>query len=151
LSNAFNYIVSIPILVFFCWLFGIVPGWTFLLLPLALIQLLAMAFGLALITSSLTPFFRDLVQLLEVAFVGWFFATPVLYPASLPRTNLPEAAYRIYELNPMAGVISMVRVVFLGEQVPMSTLIVSWVGTAIVLGFGLWLFRRLEPRFSTAV
>lgn len=151
LSNAFNYVVSVPILLLFCTLFGIVPGWTFFLLPVALLQLLAMAFGLALITACLTPFFRDLVQLLEVAFIGWFFATPVLYPASLPQTNLPVWVYRLYELNPMAGVISMVRVVFLQEEVPASTLIVSWVGTAIILGIGLTLFRRLEPRFSTVL
>jgi ABC-type polysaccharide/polyol phosphate export permease len=151
LSNAFNYVVSIPILIAFCWMFGIAPGRALLLLPLALLQMLLLALGLALIAACLTPFFRDLIQLLEVAFVGWFFATPVLYPTSLPRSNLSETAFRLYELNPMAGVVSLVRVAFLGEEAPVSTLAISWAGTALVLVAGVWLFRRLESRLPTAV
>lgn len=151
LSNAFNYVVSLPLLLAFCWIFGVVPGWTLVLLPVAVLQMLGVAFGLALITSSLTPFFRDLVQLLEVLFIGWFFATPVLYPASLPRANLSPSMFAVYELNPMAGMISLVRIVFLGERVPASTLVISWIGTALFLLVGALIFRRLAPRFSSAV
>ena len=72
------------------------------------------------------------------------------YPASLPQTNLPGWAYRLYELNPMAGAISLIRVVFLDEPVPASMLTASIVGTLIFLLVGLALFRRLAPRFPTA-
>ncbi len=151
LSNAFNYIVAVPILVGFCWIFGIAPGWKLLLLPLALLQLGLLALGLSLLAASMTPFFRDLLQLLEVVFIGWFFATPVLYPVSLPRTNLPEWIRSFYEWNPMVGAISFVRTVFLDEEIVTGTYAVSWVGTLLILGLGILVFRRLAPRFATVV
>ena len=151
LSNLFNYLVSIPILIVFCSLFGIKPGLSFLLLPVAVLQVLLLATGLGLIAAALTPFFRDLVQLMEVVFVGWFFATPVLYPASLAQTNLPANLYTFYQLNPMTGAISLVRVVFLREEVPWTTLGVSGVGTLILLATGLFLFNRMSQRFPSAV
>ena len=150
LSNAFNFIVALPILIVFCLLWGIVPGPQLLLLPLALLQLFALAVGLALIAASLTPFFRDTVQLLEVLFVGWFFATPVLYPMSLVESNLPEAVRAVYAFNPMAGAVSLVRMVFLGEEVSRSVLLMSIPGTLGFLLIGIVLFGRLSPRFSSA-
>jgi ABC-type polysaccharide/polyol phosphate export permease len=149
LSNAFNFLVALPILVVFCLLWGVVPGPALLLLPLALLQLLLLAVGLGLIAASLTPFFRDTEQLLEVLFVGWFFATPVLYPMSLAEANLPPAILAVYIFNPLAGAISLVRVVFLGEQVAPAVLLASLPGTLVILLCGLLLFRRLAPRFSS--
>ena len=68
----------------------------------------------------------------------------------LPQANLPGWAYTLYELNPMTGAISLIRMVFLGEQVPLSTLGTSIAGTCLLLGIGIVVFRRLAPRFSTA-
>lgn len=151
LANLFNYVVSIPILLVFCVSFGIKPGLSLLLLPLSVLQLLLLAIGLGLIVAGLTPFFRDLVQLLEVVFVAWFFATPVLYPISMAQTNLPPGLFSVYHLNPMTGAISLVRVVFLGEAVPWPTLAVSAIGTVLLLVFGLFLFKRMSGRFPSAV
>jgi len=148
LSNAFNYLVSLPILIAFCLLFGVRPSWTLLLLPLALLHLLALALGLSMIAAGLTPFFRDLVQLLEVVFVGWFFATPILYPASMAEQNLPPGMHRLYELNPMNGAISFVRTVFLNEPVRPQALAISVVGALIFLVVGTVLFNRLSRRFA---
>lgn len=151
LSNLFNYVVSIPILIVFCWLFGIAPGPTLLLLPLVLLLLLLLAMALGLIAACLTPFFRDLVQLLDVIFVAWFFATPVLYPASMARTNLPDGVYSLFQFNPALGAIGLVRTVFLGEPVSWPALGVSLVGTVILLAVGVALFNRLASRFPSAI
>ncbi len=149
LSNAANYLVSLPILVLFNLLFGIVPGKTVLLLPLALLHLLALALALGLIFACVTPFFRDLIQLLELGFIAWFFATPVLYPISFPAANLSAPAFVLYRLNPATGTISLLRATFLGEPVAPGTLVYSTVVTLILLALAAGLFRRLAPRFSS--
>ena len=84
-------------------------------------------------------------------FVAWFFATPVLYPASLAQANLPAKLYSIYNLNPMTGAITLVRIVFLGESPPLETLAISAVGTLIILAIGVTLFNRMSTRFPSAV
>jgi len=150
LSNLVNYLVALPLLLLFLLYFGIRPGPALLLLPLALLQLVAVATGLALVVACLTPFFRDLVPLLEALFLGWFFATPVLYPASLPQTNLPRAAFAVYELNPMAGAMALVRVAFLGEGVAWEPILAALPATGALLWIGLVLFRRIAPRLPDA-
>jgi lipopolysaccharide transport system permease protein len=148
-SNAANYLVALPILLLFNLLFGIVPGPTLLLLPLAMLYLLALALALGLIFACVTPFFRDLIQLLELGFIAWFFGTPVLYPISFPAENLSVPAFVLYRLNPATGAISLVRAAFLGESVAPATLIYSTISTLILLVLAVGLFRRLAPRFSS--
>jgi ABC-type polysaccharide/polyol phosphate export permease len=150
LSNGVNYLISIPVLVAFSWVFGVRPGPELLLFPLVALQLFALTLGIALIGASLTPFFRDTTQLLEIAFVAWFFATPVLYPTTLAAQNLPELGFRLYQLNPLAGAISLVRAVFFGEAVSYSLVLSSVVVAVLVLLIGLIVFRRLSAGFTTA-
>jgi ABC-2 type transport system permease protein len=149
LSNTTNYLVSLPILVLFNLLFGIEPGFSILLLPLLLLHLIGLALGLGLIFACVTPFFRDLIQLLELLFIAWFFASPVLYPLDFPKSNLPPGAFVLYQLNPATGVLSLVRSVFLGEPLAVSAVIYSTLSTLLLLVLGLTLFHRLSPRFSS--
>ena len=151
LANGVNYVISVPLVVVFNLFFGIHPGWTIVLLPVALVFLTVLATGLGLLAASLTPFFRDLTQLLDLVFLAWFFASPVIYPLSFPRENLPQAAFTLYELNPVAGAMMLVRAALLQESLDPWTVGLSTLSAAALLVLGWRVFRRLEPRFSTAV
>src|SRR6266540_1576585 len=114
-SNAINYLMTLPLLITFNLLFGITPTLSLLLLPCALLLLLLIALGIGVLLAALMPFFRDLQHLIEVLFTIWFFLTPVLYPMSLVRQNLPEGLLPLYALNPMVGIMHLVHAVFLGQ------------------------------------
>jgi homopolymeric O-antigen transport system permease protein len=148
LSNAVNYLVTIPLLLVFNLLFGIVPGLSILLLPVAVLLLLLVATGVGLLTAGLALFFRDLLQLLDVVFTAWFFATPVLYPMSLLTQNLPDSLLPLYYLNPMVGAIHFVQAIFLGGSLPVTAVVMSVCASAVLLGIGLGVFSRLVPHFS---
>lgn len=150
LSNAVNYLAMIPILLVFNLIFGIVPSFTVLLLPLAFLLLLLVATGVGLIMASLVPFFRDLLQLLDILFMTWFFATPVLYPMSFLSKDLPASLLLLYELNPMVGAICLTRAVFLGEPVHVAAIAMSALGGLCLLGMGTWVFSHMMPRFCDA-
>ena len=143
LSNAVNYVVTIPLLLIFNLLFGMAPTLSFLLLPCMLLLLLLMATGVGLLLAALMPFFRDLQHLIEVLFTIWLFLTPVFYPMSLIRQNLPEGLVPLYELNPMVGTIHLVRAVFLDQPVPWASVAIATGGAVCLLGLGLWVFQRL--------
>lgn len=151
LSNATNYLVAVPVLVGFNLIFGIVPDVKILLLPLALLLLLGLGLGLGLLAAAITPFFRDLIQLLELFLLAWFFASPVLYPTTLPETNLPAPVFALYQLNPVVGAQSLVRGVFLGQTVSVTSVLISAAGTLLLLLLGLWVFARAAPRFTTVL
>lgn len=151
-SNTVNYLVTLPLILLFLACAGILPTWNFLLLPLGIAMLLAMTLGLGLILAAVAPFFRDLLQLLEVLMQVWFFATPILYPMSLPEDQLDHVAngifWDIYRLNPMVGIIRLFQSIFLGLPVPWKEVGVAAFGTVVLLAVGIWLFRKQTPRFS---
>ncbi len=89
LSNAINYVVTLPLLILFNLLFGIAPTLSLLLLPCVLLLLLLVATGVGILLAALMPFFRDLQHLIEALFTVWLFFTPVLYPMTLVTQNFP--------------------------------------------------------------
>ena len=143
LSNAVNYLMTLPLLITFNMLFGIAPSLSLLLLPCALLLLLLVAIGVGLLLAALMPFFRDLQHLIDVLFTMWFFLTPVLYPMSLVKQNLPEDLLPVYELNPMVGAVHLVHTVFSGQPLPGTSVAVAVGGGLCLLSLGIWVFQRL--------
>ena len=150
LSNAVNYLVALPLLLLFNLAFGVAPGRSLLWLPAAVLLLTLLAVGIGLIAASLTPFFRDLLQLLEVGFAAWFFATPVLYPETLAAENLAGGWWLVYELNPMVGITVLIRAAFLQQPLRLDAVAISAVGCLVLLALGAWIFHRLAPSFTEA-
>ena len=148
LSNAVNYLITLPLLIIFNLLSGIAPTLSLLLFPCMLLLLLLVALGVGLLLAALMPFFRDLQQLIEVLFTMWFFLTPVLYPMSLVFQNLPAWFLPLYELNPMVGTMHLVHTVFLGQPLPGTSVAVALGGVLCLLGLGLWVFQRLAMHAS---
>jgi lipopolysaccharide transport system permease protein len=148
LSNAVNYVVTLPILIMFNLLVGIAPTPSLLLLPCVLLLLLFVATGVGLLLAALMPFFRDLQHLIEALFTMWLFLTPVLYPMTLVTQNFPESLLPLYKLNPMVGTIRLVHAVFLGQPLPGRSVAVAVVGSLCLLSLGLWVFQRLAMRVS---
>ena len=148
LSNAINYVVTLPLLILFNLLFGIVPTLSLLLLPCALLLLLLMATGVGMLLAALMPFFRDLQHLIEALFTIWLFLTPVLYPMTLVTQNFPENLLPLYKLNPMVGIMRLVHAVFLGQPWPGQSLAVAIAEVFCLLGLSLWVFQRLVVHVS---
>jgi homopolymeric O-antigen transport system permease protein len=126
--------------------FGFWPGWSLLILPLAITLFFAFTAGLVLLISSLAMYLRDVLQILNTVLLVEFFACPILYPI----TMIPEK-YRIYiELNPLTPFLNLVRASLFPTAVPLDIrdvgMALGWALGSLVLGF--LVFRRLEPGFT---
>lgn len=142
LSSGVNYILSVPVLLVFGLVFGVYPRMSMLLLPLALILLLALASGTGLLLATLIPRFRDVQHLLEVAFVSWFLLTPVVYPITEIEARLSDRALFLYSLNPMVGIMQLVHAAFFGESVALWNMMSAVLVVFAVLMCGVWVFQR---------
>jgi lipopolysaccharide transport system permease protein len=121
------------------------PALPLAVLPLILALQLLFTLGLALACAAVSVHLRDLVHLLPVILLVWFYATPVFYPQSLvpPRFEL------LITLNPMAHFIAAYRAVILDAAWPAPTSIAAASLAAIIsLVIGSALFRRLSPHFA---
>jgi lipopolysaccharide transport system permease protein len=103
---------------------------------------------LALVTSALNVFYRDIKYIVPLAIQLGMFATPIIYSMSM----VPERLRHWFLLNPMAVVVDGVRRVLLHGQPPeLSSL---WVSTALVALGGLLAygyFKRVEVKFADLI
>lgn len=157
LSSLMNYLMALPVLIVYNLIAGIWPGWSLLGLPVALGLTLLVAVGVGLLIASLAPFFRDLLQVLEVIFMAWFFATPIFYASSFIQDTFVQKGWSpalliFLKFNPMVGAVEAMHAVFLGPAISWSS-VWSEVWIAFVIGLALlalgWhCFSHMADRFG---
>jgi lipopolysaccharide transport system permease protein len=116
-------------------------------LPLLLLAVplqLALTLGLGLLLGAVNVFFRDIAQVLGMVFTGWFYLTPIVYPAAA----VPARFRGWIALNPLTALVELYRQSFLGGApalVPGTGALA--LAAAVLLCAGFLLFRRLKAAF----
>ena len=103
-----NLLINIGVLVVFALINGVTPTWTWLLVPLSVIELYVLALGVSFLLGSINVKFRDISSIWEVIIQALFYCAPIIYPISMVADYSVFAA-RIVLLNPIAQVIQDVR------------------------------------------
>jgi lipopolysaccharide transport system permease protein len=138
------------LLAFACmqWYYGLMPGWSLLLLPLAIVQALLVSFGISLWFSAAAVRYRDVAHALPFVLQVLFWISPVGYEAG----SIPGSAATAYWLNPMTAPLQLFRLALLGSaQLPGDLFLLSTgTGILILLG-GAWYFHRMEADFADVI
>jgi lipopolysaccharide transport system permease protein len=125
--------------------YGVHPGWPIVLLPLVLIECIALALGVGTVVSSLSIENRDWERALGFVLSVGLWLSPVIYAPSM----IPASVRSIYHLNPMVGVLLGFRAaLFDGFPVPTWELLYSAACAAALLAVGIWAFRRSEVQLA---
>lgn len=123
-----------------------VVAWLYL--PLIMSVEYIMALGVAMLSSSITVFFRDLQYILGILSMAWQFLTPIMYPLDI----VPKDMQPIFMLNPMTPIIMAYRDILYYGQVPHLSTLTSALGFGvIILAVGALVFGRLKKRFAEAL
>ena len=116
-----------------------------LCLPVIMIVEYLMALGIALISSSLTVYFRDLEHILAIVAMAWLYATPICYP----ETMVPEKYLSLYRLNPVTPVVNAYRdVLYYGRTPDLRTLVLAVCIGIVTVVLGVLIFGKLQRRFA---
>jgi lipopolysaccharide transport system permease protein len=116
-------------------------------LPSALVLLvpyMLLATGVGAVLAALQTLLRDVEHVVQVVITVLFYASPILYPASL----IPKAFEAWIRYNPLAWFSERLReILLLGSGLVMGDL---WWAFACLAAFGagLWFFNRLSPSFE---
>lgn len=114
------------------------------LIPVMLLEYV-MAVGIAMLTSSVTVYFRDFEHIIGIVSMAWQYLTPVMYPIDW----VPENLRTVFNLNPMTPIIQAYRDILYYSKVPdMSTLISACIFAFVVLIIGFSVFEALKKRFA---
>ncbi len=116
--------------------------WLYLLLVIPIILLMwVFACAIALFTSAIQVFVRDVAQILPPFMTLWFFTTPILYSSSY----FPEPIQKIAQWNPMAWFVAHLRELLLFGEINFG--ITGMVIVLFIAAFS-WASLRFFRRFS---
>lgn len=129
-------------------LFGVAPGWQWLLLPVPLIVTLLLALGAGLWLTSLTVKFRDFRYVVPFLLQVGVFVSPVGF-----RTDFYPNWRPLLALNPLTGIIDAFRWCLLGGAQQLDPLALAYTSavTAFLVVTGLRYFRKTERHFADVI
>lgn len=164
LSNLINFAIAFVVLVVFLYAYGLGLTVHALWVPAILVTQLIFTLGLALMLSALTVFYKDILMILDVVLLAWFFLTPIFYSLDSFGTAVTvlgvtfNPAQVMRWINPMASLIDGYRTVLWGTQAssgPVSMdpvyLLRTFLTAVIVLIAGYGIFLKLEPEFGEKI
>lgn len=115
-----------------------------LYMPIIMIVEFILALGIALLTSALTVYMRDVAYILSIIAMAWQFLTPVMYSSDM----VPEELMPIFRLNPMTPVIEAYRDILYYKVCPdVSTLASAAILGIIIFIIGELVFAKLQKGF----
>ncbi len=137
-------VLAVPLIA----MFGLLPGWQILLLPAFVLLALVIALGAGLWITALTVKFRDFRFITPFLVQIGLFVTPIGY-----RTDFLPNWRDLLALNPLSGAVDGMRWCLLGgrTEIYLPGLISSVIVAALLLGTGLWYFRRTERQFADVI
>ncbi len=143
-----DFAISFLLLIVLMAWYHVAPTRTILLLPVFVLLAVLASLAIGLWLSALNVQYRDVRYVLTFVVQFWFFATPVIYPASILKKHWERV---IVALNPMSGVVEGFRWTLFGRSAPGFMIAVSVVAIFVLLIGGLFYFRRMEKTFADFV
>ena len=148
LAGLVDFAISFVIMLALMAVYGIVPSWQIVFVPLFVLLVIATSLAISLWLSALNVLYRDVQYVIPFLVQIWMFVSPVIYPLS----SIPAGPMRVaFAINPMTGVIGGFRWAILGEAFPGRYMWISIGATAVVLLGGLFYFKRMERVFADVV
>ena len=147
LAAVVNQLVAFLVFGAYLLIVGHLSAWALLALPALALQVL-LTYGIGCLAATVTAFVRDAAHAIGILLTVVFFATPIVYPASL----VPERFRPILEANPIAHLVAWYRAAFTLHELPAAGSVVYltvFSATAALLG-GL-LFQRARPHFADLI
>ena len=144
LDACFHLLAGVLMLLLVALGFGFELHPTLLLLPIVLLPLIPLGLGFGWLLGALTPYFRDLDQLTNLAATAMLLLSPVLYPLE----RVPAAVQTLFLFNPLTLPVENLRAcVFYGVVPELWQLLVPLIASIVFAGFGRMVFARLRQGF----
>jgi lipopolysaccharide transport system permease protein len=148
LAAVVNEVIALAIFAVYVGFLGhLSAAWLALVVPALLLQVL-LTFGIGCIAATLTAFVRDTVHAISIALTVVFYATPIVYPASL----VPARLRPFIDANPVAVLVDLFRRAFTLHSAPApAPLVYLTIFCLAVALVGAGLFARARPHFADLI
>lgn len=161
LSELVNFVLAFIVLIILLYAFGIGLTINALWVPVILFIQIIFIQGVIMILGAINVFYRDVVMVLNVVLLAWFFLTPVFYPFEELGTSTTimgvtfNPAVVMRWLNPMASIIDGYRTVLWGTvdssgpvAMDPAYLMRTFVTAVVIFIIGYIFFHRYDHLFA---
>ena len=144
-----DFAISFIILVGLCLWYQYIPSWHIVFLPLFILLVFFVAFGLGLLLTALNVKFRDFRYIIPFIIQFGLYISPVGFSSSI----VPERYQWVYSLNPMVGVIDGFRWCILNTDTAINSysLFAAIIATVLITIIGVQYFRKMEKGFADSI
>ena len=108
LTAVINMLINLVVVIIFALINGVEPSWTWLLVPLSLVELYTLALGISFLLGAINVKYRDITSIWDVCIQALFYAVPIIYPITMVASTSTIAA-KIILINPIAQAIQDIR------------------------------------------
>ncbi len=147
LATLLDLVFGLMSLMFAMLIYGVVPNWRMLLLPLLIVPTLLLALGIGIFTAALNVKYRDVKYILPFLIQIFFFISPVFYSLSM----LPEESVALWQFNPLTGILENFRALLFGLPFDFYSFGVSVTVSVLIFLTAIYTFHRLEDDFADVI
>jgi lipopolysaccharide transport system permease protein len=147
LATLFDLVFGLISLVLAMLLYGVVPDWRMLLLPVLIVPALLLALGIGILTAALNVKYRDVKYILPFLIQIFFFISPIFYSLSM----LPEESVALWQLNPLTGILENFRALLFGLPFNFYSFTISVAVSVLVFFLAIFTFHRMEDDFADVI
>jgi ABC-2 type transport system permease protein len=153
LTGVLNLAVSLVAVFVFMLAYGVQPRWSWLLLPVSVVALVALTLATAMILSAVYVRFRDVAPIWAVVSTVLFYGSPVLYAVDA----VPEDYRRpLLLVNPIADILEQSRKWIVDPGAPGAVEVVGGPGWALIpllvsvgiCALAVYVLNREAPRIA---
>lgn len=108
LTAVVNMLINLVVIIVFALINGVIPSFSWLLVPFSLFELYLLSLGIAFLLGSINVKYRDITSIWEVFTSAFFYAIPIIYPISMVA-DVNATAAKVLLLNPIAQAIQDIR------------------------------------------
>lgn len=124
------------------------PGVTWLILPVGMVLIAGIAFGLGILLGLMNVFVRDIGHVFGIVLQFAFWLTPIVY---VPDT-VPETLRWLTAFNPLTPLVAIYqRAMVFGEWPDPATLVAPAVVMVVLIVGTISVFRRASPELVDAL
>ncbi len=147
-SSFVDFIIGLLVLLIFCLVFGQPVNISAILyFPLAILVLLISSFGLGTLLGALNVKYRDFRYALPFFLQFLFFATQIIYPATIIEQTWLQY---LFALNPVNTAIELFRYPF-GVSMNEQMVYIGLASSLLIAIAGLFYFKKTESYFADIV
>ncbi len=150
LTNAINFLLSLPLLVLLGLIYRQFPTWHFVfIVPLLLVQTL-FTLAITYVLSAVNVAFRDLQHIIGNVLQLAFFVTPIIW--RLEQVKTVEQQHLVLYVNPIAALVEAWHDVLFRQKVPdaMPLLVVS-VLSVVMMWLAAGVFEQRREEFAELI